>query len=88
VTGPYTLPAWTGFAICNVVIPFMRGLDGESFWLTLIFAPLWGVVFVIGYGKTLREVAPAWGLIHFVLFNTILTFPAVLASFWVGRLVA
>lgn len=84
--GPYSPFAWAGYVICNVGIPIMRGTDGESLWLTLMFAPLWGLVFVMAYRKELRE-GGQHRLLHFVLFNALLALPAVLASYWIGTLV-
>lgn len=81
--GPYTWFAWGGYAICNAIIPFMRGTDGEPFWLTLIFAPLWGFVFVMAYGRETRGRVGRGGL---MFFNTLLALPTVLIFYWVGWL--
>lgn len=85
--GPYSAFAWIGYTVCNAVIPFMRGADNESFWLTLLFAPLWGFVFVMAFGKQLRKGTRA-GLPHFVFFNALLALPAVVGFYWAGTLLS
>lgn len=85
--GPYSPFTAVGFAICNIGIPVFRGLGNESFWLTLLFVPVWGFCFTMAYRNEIKHFRGhrPW---EFVLFNMIMALPFVLASYGIGRLLA
>lgn len=82
---PYSGLGWVGYLLCGAVYPFMDGARDKSFWLALLLAPVWGICIVMAHRRSLAE--KGLGLGGFIMLNTFLALPTVIAAYWAGRLI-
>lgn len=75
-----------GFFLFNLVVPFVRGWQNESYIGTLLIAVAWGAFFVMYHGKQL-DAEPGTSRATFLIFNLIFALPPLSIAFWLGRLI-